>query len=47
VRPVVGWYAHHLGAGHVARARVVASRMAAEVTILSSATRPDDWPAEQ
>jgi hypothetical protein len=46
-RPVVGWYAHHLGAGHVARARVVASRMAAEVTILSSATRPDDWPAER
>jgi hypothetical protein len=46
-RPVVGWYAHHVGAGHVARARVVAARMAADVTILSSATRPDDWPAER
>jgi predicted glycosyltransferase len=46
-RPVVGWYAHHVGAGHVARAGVVASRMAAEVTILSSAGRPADWPAER
>lgn len=46
-RPVVGWYAHHLGAGHVARARVVAGLMTADVTILSSATRPDDWPVER
>ncbi|GAA2154101.1 hypothetical protein FHX52_1610 [Humibacillus xanthopallidus] len=44
---VVGWYAHHLGAGHVARARVVGSRMAADVTILSSAARPDDWPEDR
>ncbi|MEO7448329.1 MAG: hypothetical protein ABI336_08650 [Humibacillus sp.] len=46
-QPVVGWYAHHLGAGHVARARIVASLMTADVTILSSAQRPDDWPAER
>jgi hypothetical protein len=46
-RTVVGWYAHHVGAGHVARARVVASLMSADVTILSSAPRPDDWPAER
>jgi hypothetical protein len=46
-RPVVGWYAHHVGAGHVARARVVAARMAADVTILSSARRPVDWPADR
>ena len=46
-RPVVGWYAHHLGAGHVARARVVAVHMQADVTILSSAPRPEDWPAAQ
>jgi hypothetical protein len=46
-RPVVGWYAHHVGAGHVARAQVVASRMSADVTILSSARRPDDWPARR
>ena len=46
-RPVVGWYAHHVGAGHVARARVVAARMQADVTVLSSATRPDDWPSER
>jgi hypothetical protein len=46
-RPVVGWYAHHVGAGHVARAQVVAARMSADVTILSSARRPDDWPARR
>lgn len=46
-RRVVGWYAHHLGAGHVARAHVVASLMAADVTILSSAPRPHNWPAER
>ncbi|MCU1537712.1 MAG: hypothetical protein JWP82_2063 [Humibacillus sp.] len=46
-RSVVGWYAHHLGAGHVARARVVAALMDSDVTILSSATRPDAWPADR
>ncbi len=42
--PVIGWYAHHHGAGHVARARTVAARMGARVVVLSSARRPLDWP---
>ena len=45
-RPVIGWYAHHHGAGHVARARTVAARMGARVVVLSSARRPFDWPAD-
>jgi hypothetical protein len=45
--PVVGWYAHHVGAGHVVRARVVAARMQTAVTILSSAPRPDTWPSDR
>lgn len=46
-RPVVGWYAHHVGAGHVTRAHAVARLMSADVTILSSAPRPDGWPADR
>ncbi|MEO7753609.1 MAG: hypothetical protein ABIS35_09370 [Terracoccus sp.] len=45
-RPVIGWYAHHHGAGHVARARTVAARMDARVVVLSSARRPFDWPSD-
>lgn len=45
--PVVGWYAHHLGAGHVTRAVNVASRTRADVVVLSSAPRPDGWPEAQ
>lgn len=44
---VIGWYAHHVGAGHVARARLVADQMRTPVVILSSAPRPDDWPPDQ
>lgn len=45
--PVIGWYAHHVGAGHVARARLVGRRMRTPVVILSSAPRPPDWPEER
>ncbi|MEO9151895.1 MAG: glycosyltransferase [Lapillicoccus sp.] len=44
--PVVAWYAHHQGAGHVTRAVAVASRMTTEVVILSSAVRPSEWPED-
>jgi hypothetical protein len=45
--PLVGWYAHHLGAGHVNRAMTVSERMQVPVVILSSAPRPTEWPAAQ
>ncbi|MDQ2755451.1 MAG: hypothetical protein M3Y71_02640 [Actinomycetota bacterium] len=45
-RPV-GWYAHHCGAGHVTRAGLVAGTMRAPVTILSTAPRPEHWPADR
>ena len=44
---MIGWYAHHHGAGHLSRALVVAARMTSPVTILSSAPRPDHWPAKR
>lgn len=44
---MIGWYAHHLGAGHVTRAAAVAALMATEVVILSSGVRPPAWPAER
>jgi hypothetical protein len=44
---LVGWYAHHVGAGHVTRALTVARRMRAPVVVLSSAPRPAEWPAAQ
>jgi len=46
-RRPVGWYAHHSGAGHVTRATLVAAGMESVVTILSSAPRPDHWPANR
>lgn len=45
--PLVGWYAHHVGAGHVTRAATVAQRVNAPVVVLSSAPRPDGWPEAQ
>ncbi len=44
---LVGWYAHHLGSGHVARAMTVAPLMRSDVVVLSSAPRPPDWPADR
>ncbi|HEU4999390.1 MAG TPA: hypothetical protein VFT68_10625, partial [Lapillicoccus sp.] len=45
--PLVGWYAHHLGAGHVTRAMTVSRQMRSPVVVLSSAPRPDGWPVAQ
>ena len=44
---LVGWYAHHLGSGHVARALTVAPLMRSDVVVLSSAPRPAGWPADR
>lgn len=44
---MIGWYAHHLGAGHLSRATTVAALLATPVVILSSGTRPADWPPER
>jgi hypothetical protein len=44
---LVGWYAHHVGSGHVARALTVAPLMRSTVVVLSSAPRPTDWPADR
>lgn len=44
---LVGWYAHHLGSGHVTRALTVAPLLRSGVVVLSSAPRPADWPAER
>jgi hypothetical protein len=41
---VIGYYVHHVGAGHLNRARAVAARSAATVTGLSSLPAPVDWP---
>ena len=40
---MIGWYVHHVGAGHLHRARAVASALDEPVTILSSLPRPADW----
>jgi hypothetical protein len=40
---VIGWYVHHLGAGHLHRARAVCSELDGPVTVLSSLPRPRDW----
>lgn len=44
---VIGWYAHHLGSGHVTTARLVGRLTRTPVVILSSASRPADWPSER
>ncbi|WP_374928373.1 glycosyltransferase [Kytococcus sedentarius] len=46
---MIGYYVHHVGAGHATRATAVARACAArgqEVVGLSSRPRPDDWPGE-
>ncbi|MDQ6897842.1 MAG: hypothetical protein M3171_14795 [Actinomycetota bacterium] len=45
--PVIGWYAHHVGSGHVTTARLVGRLTRTPVVVLSSAPRPADWPAER
>jgi hypothetical protein len=48
--PTIGYYVHHVGHGHLHRATVLATHLAAtgsaSVTGLSSLARPDDWPGE-
>ncbi len=44
---LVGWYAHHVGSGHVTRALTVAPLLRSGMVILSSAPRPDDWPEDR
>jgi hypothetical protein len=41
---VIGYYVHHVGAGHLHRARAVALRAEGTVTGLSSLPAPADWP---
>jgi hypothetical protein len=41
---VIGYYVHHVGAGHLQRARAVALRAGGTVTGLSSLPAPADWP---
>ncbi|QCW51567.1 glycosyl transferase [Nocardioides dongxiaopingii] len=46
----VGYYVHHVGRGHLQRARSLAAHLAATgegaVTALSSLERPSDWPGQ-
>jgi hypothetical protein len=41
---MIGYYVHHVGAGHLNRARAVAERSRVTVTGLSSLPAPVDWP---
>ena len=43
-RGVIGYYVHHVGPGHLNRARAVALRAEGTVTGLSSLPAPADWP---
>ncbi|WP_411700577.1 hypothetical protein [Conyzicola sp.] len=40
---MIGYYAHHRGAGHLHRAMSIAHELGDEVTILSSSPRPAAW----
>lgn len=41
---MIGYYVHHMGAGHLNRARAVAARAGVDVTGLSSLPAPPGWP---
>lgn len=41
---MIGFYIHHVGGGHLARATRIARELHGAVTGLSSAPRPADWP---
>jgi len=43
---MIGYYAHHVGAGHVARATAIARFLRSPITGLSSRERPAGWPGE-
>jgi hypothetical protein len=40
---MIGYYVHHVGAGHAHRAAAIAANVGVGVTGLSSLPRPDDW----
>ena len=41
---MIGYYVHHVGSGHLSRARAVAQKVGSEVTGLSSLAAPPGWP---
>lgn len=41
---MIGYYVHHLGNGHLNRARSIAAHCALPMTGLSTLPAPDDWP---
>lgn len=46
---MIGYYVHHHGLGHLARARQICAQLASrghEVVGFSSLTRPDQWPGD-
>ncbi len=43
---MIGYYVHHHGAGHLARAQAIIAHLDTPVTVLSSLPRPSDWPGE-
>ena len=43
---MIGYYVHHVGSGHLDRARVVAREISLPVVGLSSLPRPPDWPGD-
>ena len=43
---MIGYYVHHHGAGHLSRARAVAAHLGSDITGLSSAARPANWPGD-
>ncbi len=46
IRPVIGWYVHHHGSGHLMRMLAVAPLLDAEVVAFSSLERPEALPDE-
>lgn len=43
---MIGYYAHHLGEGHVACATAIAPHLASPLTVLSSRPRPAGWDGD-
>ena len=43
---MIGFYVHHVGGGHLARARQIAGELHVPVTGLSTLPRPHDWPGQ-
>lgn len=43
---MIGYYIHHVGAGHLQQARCIAAELSGDVTGLSSLARPAGWPGD-